>query len=85
MATEIKFLAPQSVWSFFYDLTQIPRPTGHTQAVQEYVLELGKRLGLETHRDATGNVLIRKPATAGLEGRPVVTLQAHLDMVRLHS
>ena len=42
MATEIKSLAPQSVWSFFYDLTQIPRPTGHTQAVQEYVLELGK-------------------------------------------
>lgn len=81
MATEIKSLAPQSVWSFFYDLTQIPRPTGHTQAVQEYVLELGKRLGLETHRDATGNVLIRKPATAGLEGHPVVTLQAHLDMV----
>ena len=81
MATEIKSLAPQSVWSFFYDLTQIPRPTGHTLAVQEYVLELGKRLGLETHRDATGNVLIRKPATAGLEGRPVVTRQAHLDMV----
>lgn len=81
MATEIKTLAPQAVWSFFYDLTQIPRPTGHTLAAQEYVLALAKRLGLEAQRDATGNVLVRKPASAGLEDRPIVTLQAHLDMV----
>lgn len=81
MATEIKSLAPNSVWGFFYDLTQIPRPTGQTHASEEYVLALGKRLGLETQRDAVGNVLIRKPATVGMEGRPVVTLQAHLDMV----
>lgn len=81
MATEIKSLAPQSVWSFFYDLTQIPRPTGQTKASEDYVIALGKRLGLETERDAVGNVIIRKPATPGMESKPIVTLQAHLDMV----
>ncbi len=81
MATEIKSLSPQSVWGFFYDLTQIPRPTGQTKATEEYVIALGKRLGLPTERDAVGNVIIRKPATPGMEGRPTVTLQAHLDMV----
>lgn len=81
MAAEIKTLSPAHVWSYFYDLTQIPRPTFHTEAVQEYLLALAKRLNLEAQRDATGNILIRKPATPGLEGRPVVTLQAHIDMV----
>lgn len=81
MATEIKSLAPSSVWEFFYDLTQIPRPTGQTRASEDYVIALGERLGLETKRDAVGNVLIRKPATSGMQDRPVVTLQAHLDMV----
>ena len=81
MAAEIKTLSPACVWSYFYDLTQIPRPTFHTEAVQEYLLALAKRLNLEAQRDATGNILIRKPATPGLEGRPVVTLQAHIDMV----
>ena len=74
-------LAPSTLWGYFYDLTQIPRPTGHCQAVREYVVAEGKRLGLETHVDEVGNVLIRKPATPGLEDRPVATLQGHLDMV----
>lgn len=81
MATEIKSLAPASVWGFFYDLTQIPRPTGHTLAAQEYVLALAQRLGLEAERDAVGNVLVRKPASSGMESKPIITLQAHLDMV----
>ena len=81
MAAEIKTLSPAHVWSYFYDLTQIPRPTFHTEAVQEYLLALAKRLNLEAQHDVTGNILIRKPATPGLEGRPVVTLQAHIDMV----
>lgn len=81
MATEIKNLAPSAVWSYFYDLTQIPRPTGHTLASQEYVLAFAKEKGLEAKRDAVGNILVSKPATAGMEDRPTVTLQAHLDMV----
>lgn len=81
MATEIKSLTPASVWSYFYDLTQIPRPTGQTLASQEYVLAFAKQIGLLAKRDAVGNILITKPATAGMEGKPTITLQAHLDMV----
>lgn len=74
-------LAPSTLWSYFYDLTQIPRPTGHCKAVGEYVIAEGKRLGLDTQVDAVGNILIRKPASPGLEDRPIATLQGHLDMV----
>lgn len=81
MVAEIKSLSPRSVWSFFYDLTQIPRPTGRTKATEDYVIAFGQRLGLVTERDEVGNVIIRKPATPGMEDRPIVTLQAHLDMV----
>lgn len=81
MATEIKSLNPQSVWGYFYELTQIPRPTGHMDAVTQFMLDFGRGLGLETEKDAAGNVLIRKPATPGFENRAAVVLQAHLDMV----
>lgn len=81
MAKEIKLLSPQAVWGYFYDLTQIPRPTGHTQQVTEYLKTFGKEQGLETLQDATGNVLIRKPATAGYEDRETVIMQSHVDMV----
>lgn len=81
MAQEIKKLKPQAVWECFYDLTQIPRPTGHMEEVTKYVFDFGKKLGLTTERDEVGNVIIRKPATAGMENKPTVTLQAHLDMV----
>lgn len=81
MAEEIKLLSPQAVWEYFYDLTQIPRPTGHTQQVTDYLKAFGKEHGLETHQDATGNVLIRKPATQGYEGRRIAVMQAHVDMV----
>lgn len=81
MSAEIKELSPKAVWGYFYELTQIPRPTWHMEAVTRYVYEFGKGLGLETLQDTVGNVIIRKPATPGLEGRKTVTLQAHLDMV----
>ena len=81
MAEEIKRLAPEAVWGYFYDLTQIPRPTGHTKQVTEYLKAFGAKHGLETLQDETGNVLIRKPATPGYEGRKPVVLQAHVDMV----
>ncbi|WP_282917828.1 aminoacyl-histidine dipeptidase [Porphyromonas macacae] len=81
MASEIKNLAPQPVWGYFYELTQIPRPTGQMKEVTEYIKSVGKSLNLETLEDKVGNILIRKPATPGFENRPVVTLQSHLDMV----
>lgn len=78
---EIKNLSPQSVWRYFYNLTQIPRPTGHMEAVTHFMLDFGRGLGLETQQDEVGNVLIRKPAYPGMENHRTVTLQAHLDMV----
>lgn len=81
MSDEIKKLKPEAIWRYFYDLTQIPRPTGQTKEVVEYVKNVGERLGLETKVDKVGNVLIKKPATPGYEDRKTVTLQAHVDMV----
>lgn len=81
MSAEIKDLSPKHVWGYFYDLTQIPRPTGQMEAVTRYVANFGKKLGLETLQDEVGNVLIRKPATPGMEDRKTVILQSHLDMV----
>lgn len=81
MSAEIKKLSPTAVWGYFYELTQIPRPTGHMEAVTHFVKEFGNNLGLETLQDQVGNIIIRKPATPGREGKKAVTLQAHLDMV----
>ncbi len=81
MSAEIKDLSPKHVWGYFYDLTRIPRPTGQMEAVTRYVMDFGKSLALETLQDEVGNVLIRKPATPGMEGRKTIVLQSHLDMV----
>ena len=62
-------LAPQNVWKHFYSLTQIPRPSGHMEKITEFLLGFGKGLGLESFVDEAGNVIIRKPATPGMEKR----------------
>ena len=74
-------LAPRAVWDHFYDLTQIPRPSHHEERVSAFLAGFGRNLGLETTVDEVGDVLIRKPASAGMENRPGVILQAHMDMV----
>ncbi|ADV43274.1 aminoacyl-histidine dipeptidase [Bacteroides helcogenes] len=74
-------LAPQNVWKHFYSLTRIPRPSGHMEKITEFLVNFGKRLGLESFVDEIGNVIIRKPATPGMENRKGVILQAHMDMV----
>lgn len=74
-------LQPQAVWRYFHQLTQIPRPSHHEAAVQQYVLDEAARLGLASARDEAGNIRVRKPASAGHEDTPGVILQAHLDMV----
>lgn len=81
MAQEILKLKPENVWKQFYELTQIPRPTGHTKAVEKYVVDFANSLGLGVKQDKAGNVLITKPASKGMENAPTVILQAHLDMV----
>ncbi len=81
MTNEILSLKPTAVWKYFYQLTQVPRPSKHEDKIQAFMLEFGQSLGLETLRDETGNVIIKKPASKGYEDRLGVILQAHLDMV----
>ena len=81
MSEEIRNLEPKAVWEYFYQLTQIPRPSKHEAAAVEFMKKFGEDLGLETIVDEVGNVIIRKPATAGYEDRQGVVLQGHLDMV----
>lgn len=78
---EILNLEPGSVWKNFYHLTLIPRPSKSEARVIQFIREFGENLGLETLVDETGNVIIRKPASKGMENRMGVILQAHLDMV----
>ena len=77
----MKNLEPQGLWSSFYSLTQIPRPSGKRKEIADFLVNYGKSLGLETLQDEIGNVLIRKPASAGMENHPGVILQGHMDMV----
>lgn len=81
MVTAIRELTPKPVWNFFSDLNAVPRPSKQEERVIEFIMDFGRGLDLETIRDATGNVLIRKPATPGKENSPVICLQSHLDMV----
>lgn len=74
-------LEPREVWKQFHAITRIPRPSGHEERIREFLVSFGAGLGLETIVDDAGNVLIRKPATPGMERRVGVVLQAHLDMV----
>ncbi len=77
----IESLNPQNVWKHFYALTQVPRPSGFLKPVQDFLINFGKSLKLESFLDEAGNVIIRKPATPGMENRKGVILQAHMDMV----
>ena len=74
-------LSPKVIWKHFYSLTQIPRPSKVEDQIQEFMVNFGKGLGLETIKDETGNVIIKKPATPGMENRKGIILQGHLDMV----
>ena len=77
----IKDLEPKVVWNNFYNLTRIPRPSKHEAKVIEYLYNWGVSHGFETIKDKTGNIIIRVPATPGMENRKGVILQGHMDMV----
>jgi dipeptidase D len=81
MSSEIKNLEPKIIWENFYKLTQVPRPSKKETQIQQFMLSYGKSLGLVSETDAVGNVVIRKPATPGMENRKGIILQGHLDMV----
>lgn len=77
----VKDIRPQEVWNIFDQMLRIPRPSKHEEEIREWAAGFGKSLGLETITDSAGNVIIRKPATRGMENRKGVILQGHLDMV----
>lgn len=81
MSQTIVQLEPKAVWANFERLNKVPRASKKEQQVIAFMREFGKKLGLETEVDEAGNVLIRKPASQGREGRAPVVLQGHLDMV----
>lgn len=74
-------LAPSAIWNYFEDLNAVPRPSKKEERIIQFMLDFGAGLGLETQKDAIGNVIIKKPATAGFENRETVILQTHIDMV----
>ncbi len=77
----IKDLEPKSVWTNFYDLSQVPRPSKHEEKAQQFLLDWGKKHDVSVRRDETGNIIFKVPATPGYENRRGVILQAHMDMV----
>ncbi len=81
MNNEILNLEPAKVWFYFKEILNIPRPSKKEGKIIEYLLQFGKEQALETLQDEVGNVLIRKPATPGMENRKSVVLQSHIDMV----
>ena len=78
---EIQNLKPQCIWKNFYALTQVPRPSGHLEKIQQFLLDFGKQAGVTVFKDPAGNIVMRKAATPGMEKRKGIILQAHMDMV----
>ena len=78
---DIRNLEPRDLWGHFYSLTQIPRPSGHLEKIQQYLLDFSKQNGIEAFKDPAGNIVMRVPATLGMENRKGVILQGHMDMV----
>jgi dipeptidase D len=74
-------LEPSALWAHFDEILKIPRPSNHEEQARRYVLGVAERNGLSHREDATGNLVVEKPASSGREGAPVVVLQGHLDMV----
>lgn len=79
--SEITKLEPQAVWNEFLQIAQVPRPSKHEEKIIAYLLEWAEKHDIEAHKDDAGNILMRKPATPGFEGRKSIILQSHVDMV----
>ncbi|MFH1102093.1 MAG: aminoacyl-histidine dipeptidase [Methanobacteriota archaeon] len=77
----IEHLEPKLVWKQFDEIRKIPRCSKHEEKIRDYIVGFAKKQGLQLKVDQVGNVLIRKPATPGMEKKPAVILQGHMDMV----
>jgi dipeptidase D len=81
MNSDIRQLQPQQLWNKFADLNAVPRASKKEERVIKFMKDFGNNLGLETIEDDVGNVIIKKPATSGMEDRQTIVMQSHLDMV----
>lgn len=81
MDKNITALKPEAVWRHFAEICKIPHPSSHEDAIAEYVVDFAKRHNIDYSTDEIGNVILRKPATAGMEHCKTITLQSHFDMV----
>lgn len=81
MNSEIRNLEPKQLWNKFADLNAVPRASKKEAQVIAFMKDFGKKLNLETIEDEVGNVIIKKPATPGMEDRETIVMQSHLDMV----
>ncbi|MBK8521234.1 MAG: aminoacyl-histidine dipeptidase [Chitinophagaceae bacterium] len=81
MHTNLKELKPAELWQNFALLNAIPRASKKEEAVIQFMIDFGSKLNLPTTKDDIGNVIIKKPATPGMENKQTVCLQSHLDMV----
>ena len=79
--SEILNLEPKALWKNFVALNSVPRPSKKEERVRQFIIKFGEDLGLNVETDEVGNVLIKKPATAGMENRKTIVMQSHLDMV----
>jgi len=77
----VENLEPKLLWEQFGEISKIPRCSKHEEKIREYILAFAKQHGLKSKTDKTGNVVISKPASSGMEGKPTVILQSHMDMV----
>lgn len=77
----IEGLQMQKLWNYFYDITQIPRESGNEEAIRAYLIEYAEKHSFTYHVDSVGNLVIKVPATKGMESLPMVALQGHMDMV----
>ncbi|MDC8003469.1 aminoacyl-histidine dipeptidase [Aureisphaera galaxeae] len=81
MSEAVRALEPKALWNHFADLNAVPRASKKEERVIQFMKDFGAGLGLETYEDEVGNVIIRKPATTGMEDRTPIVMQSHLDMV----
>jgi len=77
----IENLEPKVLWKHFDEIRKIPRCSKHEEKIRQYIIDFAKKQGLKTRTDKTGNVVILKPASTGMEKKPTVILQGHMDMV----
>ena len=81
MSKQIRSIEPKALWGHFADLNSVPRPSKKEAKVIAFIKQFGEDLGLDTSVDKVGNIIIKKPASKGLEKASPIILQGHLDMV----